>query len=141
MYGKSQSLARRSRTLQTFGPEYTDSKWLICSLTIKSTGIKRASLIVKRYGLVTILGVFGFLFSAPTASAGPVSLGQAANYALFAGHYINTVSLSGSSGISGNVAVGSNGVINWASPATITGTVYEASGVSGSNSGVNPTGG
>ncbi|HEV3301892.1 MAG TPA: ice-binding family protein [Planctomycetaceae bacterium] len=73
--------------------------------------------------------------------ADQITLGDAAKYALFAGPKVNSFGFNGPSSIIGNVAVGENGKINFASPATIVGTLYEDTGVTGSNSGVVPTGG
>jgi hypothetical protein len=77
---------------------------------------------------ITLLAVL-----TPAVSATTITLGAAASYALLAGPYINTLTINGPSKINGNVAIGANGSILWNSP-TITGNVYEASGVSGTNS-------
>jgi fibronectin-binding autotransporter adhesin len=77
----------------------------------------------------------GLLFigaSASAVSATTITLGQAANYALFAGPYIDTLTIDSGSTVNGNVAIGAGGSILWNGP-TITGNVYEASGVSGTN--------
>jgi hypothetical protein len=86
------------------------------------------------------IALVGMLLLPVGASAGVISLGTAANYAVYAGPSINQFSFNGPGNITGNVAIGANGQINWASPATITGSLYEDSGVSGSNSGVTVSG-
>jgi hypothetical protein len=94
----------------------------------------------RAFAVSALMTLVGLLALAPMASAGVITLGQAANYALFSGPSAS-FSFNGPGNIAGNVAIGANGTYNWASPATIQGTVYEGAGVSGSDSGVNPTGG
>jgi hypothetical protein len=76
---------------------------------------------------LTLLGV-----AVPLASATTITLGAAANYAILAGPYVNSFTMN-SVTINGGVAVGSNGSLLWNGP-TINGSVWEASGVSGTNS-------
>lgn len=94
-----------------------------------------------RPNLLAGLGlVAGLCVGVSAASASPISLGEAVNYAVLAGPYVE-FSYNGPGDIQGDVAIGSHGHINWASPAQIHGTVFEDSNVSGPNSGVTPTGG
>ena len=83
-------------------------------------------------GLVVAgLALLGLL--TPAVSATTITLGAAANYAILAGPYVNQLVLNSSDTVNGNVAVGTHGSILWNGP-KITGNVYEASGVSGTNS-------
>ncbi|GEM_PF-5483994 len=94
----------------------------------------------RRFSLV-LLFLAASLALSQAVSAGVISLGTAANYAIYAGPSINTFTYNGPGNVTGNVAIGASGAINWASPATINGAVYEAAGVTGTNSGVTATGG
>jgi hypothetical protein len=76
---------------------------------------------------------------APKSSATALNLGEAANYALFAGPNANSFSFMGASNVTGNVAIGSGGQINWSLPATITGNMYVADATA-NNSGVTVNG-
>jgi hypothetical protein len=85
--------------------------------------------IFHKYLMVAVIALPGA--AVPMASATTITLGAAANYAILAGPYVNQFGLN-STTITGNVAVGSNGILGWNGP-TIHGNVYEASGVSGQN--------
>jgi hypothetical protein len=76
----------------------------------------------------------------PAASAGVITLGTAAGYAIYAGPS-ETTTYSNPGNITGSVALGANGSINGSGSSTINGAVYLDSGVSGYASGITPTGG
>ena len=82
----------------------------------------------------------GALLLPPVSSATSLNLGEAANYALFAGPNANTFSFSVPSNINGNVAIGASGQINWAYPSTITGNLYEGAGAGATDGSVSVSG-
>jgi hypothetical protein len=83
--------------------------------------------------------LLAFVLLAPKSSATALNLGEAANYALFAGPNANSFSFMGASNVTGNVAIGAGGQINWSLPATVTGNMYLAD-ASANSSGVTVTG-
>ncbi|GEM_PF-3278744 len=94
--------------------------------------VTRTVVLISLFAIATV--------SAPVINAQSVNLGPAGSYAVFAGADAK-FSLNGPSAVAGNIAIGANGQINWAGPATVAGTAFEDVGVGGPNSGVVPAGG
>lgn len=77
----------------------------------------------------------------PRSEASSLSLGLAANYAVLDYNSGSTFLFNGSTEVAGDVAMAQNTKINFVKPAVINGTLYEDSGVTGTNNGITITGG
>jgi len=97
---------------------------------IRSVGVRRALVAAVASASAMLLGL-----APSSARAATIDLGQAGGYAVFA---LDSFQYNGPGSIVGNVAVGQS--TNFASPATITGTVFLNNGVQQQGN-ITPTGG